>query len=195
MEFSTYMKQAIFFPAAMLLALPLFSAVSSEELLPGLVGEYFQLSGEVSDFPNLNDKKPRVVKVDKQVNFESTDNEFAGTDLKDRFAVRWSGLLRVAEDCRIRFYTESDDGSRLSVDGAMVVENGGLHGMEEREGELDLKAGDHPIAIEFFDNAMGAGCKVSWEIRGKPREILPASALFHPKSKTPPPQKDKDDSK
>lgn len=167
----------------------------AEELAPGLIGEYFKMDGEVSDFPDLKNKKPHVVKVDKQINVESTDIEFNETDLRDRFAVRWSGFVRVAKDCRIRFYTESDDGSRLFIGGKQIVDNAGLHGMEEREGEIDLKTGDHEIVVEFFDNSQGAGCKVAWEIQGSPREIIPGNVLFHPKSKTPPAPPKKDEPK
>jgi PA14 domain len=171
------------------------AAFGAEELSPGLIGEYFKMDGEVSDFPDLKNKKPHLVKVDKQINFESTDIEFNETDLRDRFVVRWSGFVKVAKDCRIRFYTESDDGSRLFIAGKQIVDNAGLHGMEEREGEVDLKAGDHEIVVEFFDNSQGAGCKVAWEIQGSPREIIPAGALFHPKSKTPPEPPKKDEPK
>lgn len=168
---------------------------AADEMMAGLVGEYFKFDGEVSDFPDLKERKPHLVRVDKNINVENTDTEFNETDLKDRFVARWSGLLRVEKDCRIRFYTESDDGSRLFVDGKLVVDNGGLHGMEEREGELDLKAGDHDFVVEYFENGLGAGCKVSWEIQGLPREIIPGKAFFHPKSKSPPPPPKKDEPK
>jgi len=181
--------------AALLVAAPICSVSAAEELAAGLIGEYFKFENEVSDFPKLDGQKPHLARVDKQINVENTDGEFNETDLKDRLVVRWSGLLRVAKDCRIRFYTESDDGSRLFVDGKRVVDNGGLHGMEEREGELDLKAGDHEFVVEYFENGLGAGCKVSWEIQGLPREIIPGTAFFHPKSKSPPPPPKKEEPK
>lgn len=80
------------------------------------------------------------------------------------------------------FYTESDDGSRLYIDGSLVVDNGGLHGMEERSGAVQLRAGEHEIKIDFFENGGGAGCKASWEGPGTGKQIIPAGALFHRKS-------------
>ncbi len=188
------MKHTFVLCLAALLAAPAFS-FAAEELTPGLIGEYFKFDGEVSDFPKLDGVKPHLARVDKQINVENTDAEFNETDLKDRLAVRWSGFVRVAKDCRVRFYTESDDGSRLFIDGKRVVDNGGLHGMEEREGELDLKAGDHEFVVEYFENGLGAGCKVAWEIQGLPREIIPADVFFHPKSKSPPPLPKKEEKK
>lgn len=189
------MNYALRIAAVALCAAPLWNAAAAEELAPGLIGEYYKMDGEVSDFQDMKGKKPHLVKLDKNINIESTDNEFNETDLKDRITVRWSGFIRIKNDCRIRFYTESDDGSRLFVGGKQVVDNGGLHGMEEREGEVDLKAGDHEFVVEYFENGQGAGCKVAWEIQGSPREIIPGSVFFHPKSKTPPPLPKKEEAK
>ncbi len=59
---------------------------------PGLVGEYFILTDTPSGFPDVAGKKPSIVRVDKQVNFQGN---FAGLGLQDNFCARWTGLLRV----------------------------------------------------------------------------------------------------
>jgi hypothetical protein len=154
----------------------------AEELEPGLLGEYFGLSEEVSDFPTIAaDKKPSVKKIDKTINVESTEEGFNGTNLTDQFYIRWTGTLKVAKDGKYRFYTESDDGSRLFIDGKQVVDNGGQHAMEEKSGDVELKAGDHEIKLEFFENGGGAGCKLSWETDGVGKQIIPETALMHKK--------------
>jgi hypothetical protein len=66
-----------------------------------------------------------------------------------------------------------------SVDGKKVVENGGLHGMEEKNGTIELKAGDHDLKVELFENEGEVGLKVSWRAEGLDKQIIPASALFH----------------
>lgn len=154
-------------------------ALAAQELEPGLVGEYFNIGEEITDFPSLEGKKVALKRVEKQVNYETTDENFYGTDLKDQFAIRFTGLIRVPKDAKYKFFTNSDDGSRLFIDGKQVVDNGGLHGMEEKEGEIDLKAGDHEIKIEFFQNGGGAGIKASWEAEGIPKEIISDKVFFH----------------
>jgi hypothetical protein len=153
-----------------------------DAVAPGLIAEYYNIGEELGDFPSLEDRKPAKVRIDPQVNFESTEEEFAGTGLSETFYARWTGLLRVPADGLFTFYTESDDGSRLYINNALVVDNGGLHGMEERSGVAQLRAGDHEIKIDFFENGGGAGCKASWEGPGTAKQIIPAGALFHLKS-------------
>ena len=159
-----------------------FNAMAADELEPGLTGEYYKIGAEVPDFPTLAaDAKPAAKKVDKEINFESTDSDFNATMLSEQFYVRWTGVVKTAKDGKYTFFTESDDGSRVFIDGKQVVDNNGLHAMEEKSGEVELKAGDHDLKVEFFQNAGGAGCKFSWQGTDLPKEIVPAKALFHKK--------------
>jgi len=50
----------------------------------------------------------------------------------DRFAAEWDANIIINRPGEYRFYTRSDDGSRLYVDNSKVVENWGLHGRRER---------------------------------------------------------------
>jgi hypothetical protein len=163
-------------------SLLLLLAQGADDLKPGLLAEFYSLDADVEDFPSLPaGRAPAVRRIDPCVDYESTEGPFGGTKLADRFLARWSGVLRVPVAGKYTFYTESDDGSRLRIDDALVVDNGGLHGMEERSGELVLKAGDHPIRLEMFENGGSAGCRLSWEGPGLAKEIIPVKVLFHRK--------------
>jgi hypothetical protein len=155
-----------------------------DEAKAGLIGEYFAFGGELQEFPTVAaDKKPVVRRVDAHLNWEATAEKFAGTDLEDHFYVRWAGLIRVPKDAKYTLYSESDDGSRLWIDGKLVVDNGGLHPMEEKSGEVEMKAGDHEFKVDLFENDGEVGLKVSWEAPGMAKEIIPAKALYHKKDK------------
>lgn len=156
-------------------------AHAADEVEPGLVAEYFNIGEDVSDFPELKDKKAAPKRVEKTINVDSTEDNWPNTELKNQFAIRWTGVIRIAKDGKYKFYTESDDGSRLFIDGKQVVDNGGLHGMEEKDGEVELKAGDHEFKVDFFENGGGHGCKASWEGAGAAKEIIPEAVLFHKK--------------
>lgn len=165
--------------AAFLLALS-----PQDDLKPGLIVEFYDMEKALEDFPVLDaEKKPAVRRIDPQVNYDSTADEFGKSGLSEHFYARWTGLLRVPKDGKYTFYTESDDGSRLWVNDKLVVENGGLHAMEEKSGEMELKAGDLPLKIDLFENEGDVGCKVSWETEGMPKEIIPEKVLFHRKDK------------
>ena len=164
----------------------LFSVRQDADLRPGLVGEYFHVGDRLADFPALGEgAKPRFKRVDKQIDFLRTHDAFAGTKLRDGFFVRWTGVLRVAKAGKIRFSTVSDDGSRLFIGTKLVVNNGGRHEMKEAAGEIELAAGDHEIRIEYFQDVKHAGLRVQWEAEGMAKDVIPASALRHDRSKAP----------
>src|SRR6185436_19765320 len=111
-------------------ALLLLTLISLQDAEPGLVAEYFQLGAPPANFPNLAaSTKPVLVRVDKNVDFGEVDGDFHGTRLSENFYARWTGILRVEKDGKHQFWTESDDGSKLTIDGKVVVDNGGNHPM------------------------------------------------------------------
>ena len=163
-------------------------AASSQEqpddMRPGLVVEFFNIGKALEGFPTIPaERKPDLRRVDRQINYEQTAETFPGTNMTDHFYVRWTGRIRIPRDGKFIFFTESDDGSRLWIDGKVVVDNGGLHAMEEKSGEIDLKAGEHDLKVELFENDGDVGCKLSWETPNAAKEILPEGAFIHKKDK------------
>lgn len=125
------------------------------------------------------DKRPLVSRVDAQVNYPMTDKRFAGTRLSENFCVRWAGLVRCPRDADYTFYTNSDDGSQLFIDGTLIVDNGGSHAMREKEARVRLSSGDHDLRLDFIQGEGEAGCILSWEYEGQAKQVVPARALLH----------------
>lgn len=171
----------------LLAVLVLFSGMTvgrvfaGEELEAGLNAEYFDIGDALDDFPEVKDMKPALARVEKQINVESTDDKWPGTELQHHFYIRWTGVIKIEKEGQYKFYTKSDDGSRLLIDGKVVVENGGLHGMDEKDGDVELKAGNHEIKVEFFENDGQHGCIASWEPAGGAKDVIPENVLFHKK--------------
>jgi hypothetical protein len=160
------------------------SSFAEDAVKPGLIGEYYQLPDAVEDFPTIAaDKKIDLRRIDKTVDVNCGGDAWPGTKMEDHYYIRWTGIIRIPKDGKYTFYTESDDGSRLYIAGKQVVDNGGLHAMEEKEGSVELKAGDVEIKIDMFENEGEAGCKASWSGPGVDKQIIPATALFHKKDK------------
>jgi hypothetical protein len=95
----------------------------------------------------------------------------------DYFFVRWTGNLRVPKDGKYTFFLESDDGSRLFIDGKQVIANGGRHHMTEKSGEVELTAGQHSINVEYFENEVDAGCIFSWQPPSGSKVVVPSEVL------------------
>ena len=94
----------------------------------------------------------------------------------DAFGFVFEGTLIVPEAGRYTFHLDSDDGSRLSVNGKAIVERDGIHGEgREESGTVDLAAGRTPIRLEYFQKGNGLGLTVAWSGPGFPRRPLSVS--------------------
>merc|ERR1719502_589367 len=98
------------------------------------------------------------------VNYRATRKAWRGLKKSDHFAVRWTGYLSIKRAGSYRFYLTSDDGSALWIDGRIIVNNDGLHGMRQRNGRVRLDNTLHRIRMKFFENGGGAG--IVWMYRG-----------------------------
>ncbi|MGB8224857.1 MAG: PQQ-dependent sugar dehydrogenase [Polyangiales bacterium] len=80
----------------------------------------------------------------------------------DDFAFRFRGYLRVEVAGDYTLYISSDDGSQLLIDGSLVVDNDGLHGVIEQSGLLTLSSGYHPIEVRMFERTGDQLLAASW---------------------------------
>ena len=93
------------------------------------------------------------------------DNYFmtaANSNCRNYFGTIISGKVAVHEAGLYTFETTSDDGSRLYVNGDMLVDNWGLHGAVSRSGSVTLNKGYHDLKIEMFENNGGAYLTASY---------------------------------
>ncbi|RYG01448.1 MAG: beta-glucosidase, partial [Chitinophagaceae bacterium] len=71
------------------------------------------------------------------------------------FGVVFNGFIQIDTEGEYKFFTSSDDGSKLYIDGKVVVDNDGDHGVIERSGSVNLSKGKHAIVIEYFNGGGG----------------------------------------
>lgn len=90
----------------------------------------------------------------------------------DQFALRFEGTLRIAKEGQYRFHIDSDDGSRLLIDGQNVVTNDGVHPPKNEVGRTFLTAGKHTVVVEYFEQSGGESLKVEYEGNGVQRQSL-----------------------
>lgn len=91
----------------------------------------------------------------------------------------WRGFLDIPTTGAYQFWTESDDGSLLSIDGEMVVNNDGDHGMEEKSGIVNLQRGWHAVRIVYYNAGGGYGMKVRYAPLGEEKRELDEGMLGH----------------
>jgi len=132
----------------------------------GLNYAYFEGSwSKLPEFDRLPPKKTGVV--------GSQRFDIGVAERRDNFGLVFDGVLEVPKAGRYEFFLNSDDGSRLRINGATVVEYDGVHGMgEEKRGTVDLEAGRHRVRVDYFEAAGGEELMVAWAGPGFERTLL-----------------------
>lgn len=107
---------------------------------------------------NLAGLTPNDTKVVEDFNFTTVEKFKTELSVKtgEFFALRLNGTVGIEKAGMYYFSTTSDDGSRLWVDGNLVVDNWGLHGVKNVIGEVSLSQGYHKVQVQFFNNEHGA---------------------------------------
>ncbi len=95
----------------------------------------------------------------------------------DAFAVRYLGQLFLPAPGDYTLYASSDDGSQIFIDGALVVNNDGVHGIIERGTSTYLTTGRHWLEVRMFDWYNPAALTLSYAGPGIPKQVIPSVAF------------------
>lgn len=95
-----------------------------------------------------------------------------------QFAVLFEGYILIKQEGKYKFYTTSDDGSKLFINDEEIVNNDGDHGTLERSGVVSLKEGKHKITVQYFNGGGGAWLDVFYRGPGIVKQIIPPELLF-----------------
>lgn len=109
----------------------------------------------------------------------------ANDALPEPFSVVWRGKLAAPVSGQYAFGLRADDGALLSIDGNLVVDNGGSHGSEYREGTVFLDEGFHDIELKYWQVGGSRDLQLSWQPPGSAREIVSPVYLFPTEEKVP----------
>ncbi len=96
---------------------------------------------------------------------------------EDLFGFRFFGEIAIDSAGTYQFFTTSDDGSLLYLDGKLVVDNDGLHAAVEQGGTMELDTGSHQIEVLFFEKSGGASLQVAYQGPGTDKGLIPDSIL------------------
>ena len=68
------------------------------------------------------------------------------------FAIRFESNIKIDASGKYTFYTSSNDGSNLYIDGQLIVDNDGLHAPVQQSGVIHLEKGMHKIRVDYFQS-------------------------------------------
>jgi hypothetical protein len=135
----------------------------------GLIGDYF-ITASLTGL--------KVTRIDSTIDFNWPGAPDTGIPA-DGFSVRWTGQVEPRYSGRYTFYTTTDDGARLWVNGVQLVNDWTSHSPTENSGAIDLVAGQkYDIKMEYFEQGGMASAQLSWSSPCQAREVIPASQLY-----------------
>ena len=112
---------------------------------PGLKAEYFnneQLQGN-----------PALERTDKQIDFHWGAGSYSEQGPVDHFSARWTGYFVPDVEDDYKFFVSADDGVRLYIDEALVIDDWKTHVETLDTYSAHLQAGKpHRIRLEYFES-------------------------------------------
>ncbi|MEQ9406162.1 MAG: PA14 domain-containing protein [Fuerstiella sp.] len=139
---------------------------------PGIHVDYFYPSASNVAIETLEKMEPKASGIVPEIVMDVPQLQ-----QRDKFALRFTGLVTAPKTGKYTFFIASDDGSRIYVDDKLLVNNDGLHGMTEKKGSVELTAGPHALVVTYFDNGGGDGLNVAWSGPGFRKQKIAAEAL------------------
>jgi glucose/arabinose dehydrogenase len=121
-----------------------------------------------------------VARIDPTIDFNWALGSPASGIGVDTFSVRWTGQIEAPVTGTYTFYTQSDDGVRLWVNGQQIINNWSDHGSTENSGTIALTAGlRYELRMEFYENGGNALARLSWSSgTSVPKAVVPSTRLF-----------------
>lgn len=136
----------------------------------GLTGQYF------NDMTLTN---LVLTRTDATVNFSWGTGSPDPSIPVDHFSARWTGQVQPQFTQTYTFYTESDDGVRLWVNGQALINNWTDHAPTENSATIALVAGQkYDIKMEYYENGGGAVAQLLWSSPSTTKQAIPTSQLY-----------------
>jgi uncharacterized repeat protein (TIGR03806 family) len=146
----------------------------------GLMGSYWTNTTSAA-FTNLAfTNLPTLVRTDATINFNWGT---AGPDPsigKTNYAVRWTGSVQPQFSGPYTFYTTSDDGVRLHVNGQLLINDWVNQSPTVESNTITLTAQQlYNIELDYYyQNDTGSQVGLSWRSPSMPQAIIPQTQLY-----------------
>ena len=154
-----------------------FSGVSND--VAALQSRYYAITG-LTALPDFTVLTPYLRSTMPLLGYGSTTGNCVGSGRTDNVGAVFEGWLTTATEGTHTLSLTSDAGSRLWLDGVLVVDHDGLHSYSEKTGTAYLEAGRHSIRVAFFDTTGACGLALKWAVPGATSRVtVPSTALSH----------------
>ena len=119
----------------------------------GLRGLVYELEPDTTMLPDFELMRPIATIYTSVLNVPPQDFMEGFPGVSDRFewfAIDYTGNFWIAKPGKYKFALNSDDGSKLYIDGTVVIDNNGQHPPVSKKGSIKLRIGVHRIRVSYF---------------------------------------------
>ncbi len=136
--------------------------------------EYSAYDGNFQSVQRLNRARPTL-------QGKCDDIDIKLSKRSDNFGMIFTGYYKAPEDGLYTFWTRSDDGSCLYLDGDLVVDNDGMHSASSKSGQAALQAGLHELKVLYIEGSVDEVLEVYVQTPSGNREKISPATLFRKK--------------
>lgn len=154
-------------------------AVAANYLISPTVGNGDGLTGAYYGNMNLTGS-PTVTEIDPTINFDWNGDSPVNGVPGNNWSGEWTGTIEPLGSGNYKFYTTSDDGVRLWINGNLVIDDWTDHGSTvDTSAAIALVGGQkYSIKLDFYQDQGGSLLQLSWSSPGLPTEIVPTSQMY-----------------
>lgn len=130
-------------------------------------------------FNNVDFTGTTVTRTDPRIDFNwglgSPDTNIAPYT----YSARWTGQVKADHSENYTFYTRTDDGVRLWVNGQLLIDRWIDQAATEHAGTIALVAGQkYDIRMEYYQNGGGSSARLQWSSPSTTKTTIPQANLF-----------------
>ncbi len=123
---------------------------------------------------------PAVERYDRNLNFDWEGKAPMDEIPANRFSVRWDTCLHIDKPTEVTFQLISDDGSKLYLSGAVIIDNWSTHNVRSRGTTVSLSPGLHHLRVEYFEDKNNALVSLLAAFADEAPTVIPQSRLRAP---------------
>ena len=145
----------------------------------GLLGQYWSTTTSAT-FTNLTfNASPTLTRTDAVVNFNWSTGSPDPSISADDFIVRWTGSVQPQFNETYTFYSTTDDGVRLWVNGQLLIDDWVDQAATTKSGSITLNAQQlYNIRMEYYQNGGDASAVLQWSSPSTTQAIIPQTQLY-----------------
>lgn len=163
---------------------PIFASCLDQPNSP-IIAKVYELPVNTSKLPNFANMSSVDDVCISQLNIADRDFDQGFPGVQD--LIEWFGLditfrVNVPASGNYTFTVNSDDGSKLYIDNALIIDNDGQHAQQEKSASVNLTQGVHNFHIKYFQGPRyKIALELFWKMPGQQqRSYIPTQYLSRP---------------